>query len=77
LSLRYLLVYLEGISLEESELEAQIQSELSRGPEFAQLIPLVAEAIERVLNRGHGATRVHFHGGSVRPENVSFYYYVL
>ena len=46
---------LERISLEEPELEAEIKTELPRGPELTQLLPLTGQLPQRALHRAHRA----------------------
>jgi hypothetical protein len=46
---------LKRISLEEPELQAKIETKLSRGPELAQLLPFAGQLAQRALHRAEGS----------------------
>jgi len=48
---------LQGISLEEPELQAEIQPELPGGPELTQVLPLTGQLTQRALHRAYRACR--------------------
>ena len=55
---------LEGVSLKQSKLEAEVESELPRVPQLPELLPLGAELFEGGLHRSAGAGGVHVRGDS-------------
>ena len=50
---------LQRVPLEQSELETEVQSHLTRAPELPQLLPVTGELLEGGLNTGEAARAVH------------------
>ncbi len=63
---------LQGISLEEPELQAEIQPELPGGPELTQVLPLAGQLAQRALHRAYRACKTitvdQIQGSSITEE---------